>query len=384
MLAEKSICTGCGACAASCPLNCIEMRTDPEGFRYPLIDVACCVSCRKCESVCPVLNKQILKGEPQAYGVKHIDENIRKGSSSGGVFPALASFVLTNGGAVCGAGYTDNFEVEHKIVEDASDICKLQGAKYAQSRAEHLFPEIRSILEANRWMLFVGTPCQVAGLMSYLGKDYDKLILVDMICHGVPSPLVWQKYLSYRKKTDSKNARIVYINQRDKGSGWSKYRYSLRIDYSDGKTYCAPQSEDPYMRGFVNNLYLRPSCAQCRFKGLERCSDLTLGDFWGVWEQHPEFDDNKGTSLVMVNTEKGASCWKNIKGNMDVIAVDARAALRQNPSAYNSSAPHPKRDAFFDKMGSADFDKLVSELLFGTPEKRYSLRNILRKIKSLK
>ncbi len=384
MLADKNICTGCGACAASCPLNCIEMQSDRERFQYPQIDTTRCISCHKCEAVCPVLNKLPVQAAPQAYGVQHKDNHLRSASSSGGVFPALATFVLDEGGAVCGAGYTDNFEVEHQIIENTSDICKLQGAKYAQSCAEHLFPEIRSILEANRWMLFVGTPCQIAGLKSYLGKDYDKLILADMICHGVPSPLAWQKYLAYRIKKDAEKARIIAVNQRDKVSGWSKYRYSLRIDYSNGNSYSVPQSEDPYMRGFVNNLYLRPSCAQCQFKGLNRCSDFTLGDFWGVWEQYPEFDDDKGTSLVMVNTEKGASCWENIKSDMDVIAVDAQAALRQNPSAYNSSVPHAKRNVFFDKRGNSDFDKLVSELLFGTPEKRYSLRNILRKIISPK
>lgn len=379
MLADKNICTGCGACAASCPLNCLEMQSDREGFRYPQIDTTRCISCHKCEAVCPVLNKLSVQEDPQAYGVQHKENNLRSTSSSGGVFPALAAFILKKGGAVCGAGYTDNFEVEHKLIEDVSAICKLQGAKYAQSRAEHLFPEIRSILEANRWMLFVGTPCQVAGLKSYLGKDYDKLILTDMICHGVPSPLVWQKYLTYRIKKDAENARIIAVNQRDKVSGWSKYRYSLRVNYSNGKTYCVPQSEDPYMRGFVNNLYLRPSCAQCQFKGLNRCSDFTLGDFWGVWEQYPEFDDDKGTSLVLINTEKGANCWENIKGDMDVIAVDVRAALRQNPSAYNSSAPHSKRNVFFDKMDNSDFDKHVAELLLGVLEKKYSIHNLVRK-----
>jgi len=380
MLADQNSCTGCGACAASCPLHCITMQADREGFRYPVIDMDRCISCRRCEAACPMLSRIPVHTEPQAYAVKHRDESIRRDSSSGGVFPALASSVLNNGGAVCGAAYTDVFAVEHRIIEDVSDISKLQGAKYAQSAAEHLFPPMRSILESDRFLLFAGTPCQVAGFKTYLGRDYDKLILVDMICHGVPSPLAWKKYLEHRVKKDAKNSGIIAINQRDKVSGWSKYRYSLRIEYLNGASYCVMQSQDAYMRGFVNDLYSRPSCAQCRFKGSERCADLTLGDFWGVWDQHPEFDDDRGVSLVLVNTEKGAHFWDTIQKDMDVLSVNTQEALAQNPSALKSSEPHGKRDAFFGRVETADFEKLVTELLFGEAEKRCSLRNFLRRI----
>lgn len=380
MLTEHSLCTGCGACAASCPLNCIEMLPDREGFRYPVVDTARCVSCRTCEEACPVCHALPPQAEPEAYGVKHKDDRIRSGSSSGGVFPTLATSVLENGGAVCGAAYTDTFAAEHRIIEDIAGLGRLQGAKYTQSPAERLFPEIRRILESSRPLLFAGTPCQTAGLRAYLGQDYANLILVDMICHGVPSPLAWEKYLAYRKEKDAEGAAIVSVNQRDKISGWSRYRYSLRIDYQNGKSYCVPQGEDAFMRGFVNNLCLRPSCANCRFKGFARCADITLGDFWGVWEQHPEFDDDKGISLVLIHTEKGAGYWEKVKETLDVLSVDAQEALRQNPSAYCSSEPHPKRSEFFDKLESVSFEMLVSELLFGVPEKRYSPRNLLRKL----
>lgn len=380
MLTDYSLCTGCGACAAKCPLNCIIMKSDQEGFRYPVIDSVRCISCKKCEAVCSVLNTPPAQVVRQAYGVKHKDDCLRNTSSSGGVFPALAAFVLEKGGAVCGAAYTEDFSVEHQIIESISDIRKLQGAKYAQSYTEHLFPVIRRILESDRWLLFVGTPCQTTGLHAYLGKDHDKLILVDMICHGVPSPCVWKKYLGYRIEKDTNNSNILHINQRDKASGWSRYRYSLKIDYADGKTYCSPQSEDPYMRGFVNNLFLRPSCAQCQFKGVHRCADLTLGDYWGVWEQYPEFDDNKGVSLVLINTQKGAYLWNLITNNLNIVPVDSDEALAKNPSALYSSEPHPKRNEFFARVETADFEKLVSELFFGKAERRYSIRNLLRKI----
>lgn len=378
MLAEKKICTGCGACAASCPLNCIEMQEDWEGFRYPIIDGERCISCRKCESLCPVLNKLPVYEEPQAYGAKHKDDGIRSLSSSGGVFPALASFVLKNGGAVCGAAYAEDFSVEHRIIEDAEDIIKLQGAKYAQSRAERMFPRIRSILESGRHLLFTGTPCQTAGLKAYLRRDYENLILVDMICHGVPSPKVWKTYLEYRMQEDANGAGISLVNQRDKSSGWSRYRYSLRIDYQNGKTYSVQQGKDMFMLGFVNNLYLRPSCAQCQFKGLSRCADITLGDYWDVWSQHPEIDDDKGVSLVLVSTKKGAEHWCKILEKVNALAVDIRIALDQNPSAHNSSEPHVNREKFFNRMDSCDFPALVSEQLFGVPKRQSFLRKLLR------
>jgi coenzyme F420-reducing hydrogenase beta subunit len=316
----------------------------------------------------------------KAYGAKHKKESVRSNSSSGGVFYALASSVLTRGGAICGAAYTDDFAVEHQLIQNAADMIKLQGAKYAQSCTEHLFPQLQSILEADRWLLFVGTPCQVAGLRMFLGKEYDKLVLVDMICHGVPSPMIWRKYLDYRAKQDLEKAKIVSINQRDKGTGWSKYRYSIRIEYESGNSYSSRQSEDPYMMGFVNNLYLRPSCSQCQFKGSNRCSDSTLGDFWGVWEQHPQFDDDKGVSLVFINTEKGAQLWDDLQGDLVTMAVSCEEALLQNPSALYSAEPHPMRNEFFRRHDGADFEKLVSALLFGTSESKHFLRNLMRRI----
>lgn len=380
MLAEKNICTGCGACAAGCPLNCIKMSGDREGFCYPVVDTERCVSCKKCESVCPVLNRPQTSWNLKAYGAKLKDDAIRKESSSGGVFSSLAYRILQNGGAVCGAAYTGSFEVEHRIVEKQDEVYMLRGAKYAQSRAEHLFEEAKFILETDRWLLFAGTPCQIAGFRAYLGKDYPKLVLVDMICHGVPSPGVWKKYLENRIKKDTENGKIIRINQRDKTSGWSRYRYSLRIDYTEGKTYCVPQSEDLYMKGFVNNLFLRPSCAQCQFKGENRSSDITLGDYWGVWEQYPEFDDDKGISVVLINTEKGAKLWDLIREDLNDFDAGDSEALKNNPSAFYSSDPHPRRNEFFARTEDSDFEDLVTELLYGKPASRFSVRNLLQKI----
>lgn len=380
MLINHNLCTGCGACAVACPMNCIKMQCDIEGFRYPIVNYSKCITCQKCNSVCPILNKPIPTCNQISYAVKNPEENIRRISSSGGMFAALAFFVISQGGAICGAAYTDNFGVEHQIIDKFSEINVLQGAKYVQSRTEHLFPKLRDILETGRWLLFVGTPCQIAGFKSYLTKDYEKLILVDMICHGVPSYATWKKYLSYRMYKDTKESDIISINQRDKSSGWSRYRYSLNIKYKNDMTYCMPQNQDVYMLGFVNNLYLRPSCSNCEFKGLERYSDFTLGDYWGVWDQYPEFDDDMGISIVLVNTNKALIHWSNICDHIQFIPVNNLEALRQNPSAFESSPPHPKREEFFSRVENTNFEPLVSELLFGTSKNKLSLRNILQKL----
>jgi len=380
MLISRNLCTGCGACAVSCPQNCIEMLADQEGFRYPEIDLERCISCHRCEQVCPMLNKKAPQADTQAFAVRHMDEDIRRRSSSGGVFPALASSVIENSGVVCGAVYTENFTVEHVIIETVSEISRLQGAKYAQSKAEHLFPVIRNMLDVGRMVLFSGTPCQVAGLSAYLNKAYDNLLLVDMICHGVPSPLVWSKYLGFRSAKDAGNAKIASVNQRDKQSGWSKYRYSISIAYENGAWYSSPQSSDMFMRGFVNNLYLRPSCAQCQLKGIQRNADITLGDYWGVWDQHPDFDDDKGISVALVHTAKGMEFWQKIGCCVDAVPISTQEAVKQNPSALESAMPHQNREQFFNLMDSSDFDGLVSALLLGQETKRNSLKSMIKKL----
>lgn len=380
MLADKNLCTGCGACAAGCPLHCIEMQADREGFRYPVVDTNRCVSCHKCESACPVLNIPLVQTEPHAYGVKHKDDRIRGASSSGGVFPALAQYVLENGGAVCGAVYSDNFTVEHQIIENAAEICKLQGAKYAQSCVERLFPRIKDILDADRWLLFAGTPCQVAGLQAYLGKHYGKLILVDMICHGVPSPKVWARYLQERSQLDATGADVAAVNLRNKESGWSRYGYSVVITYANGKKYCVPQGEDLFMQGFVQNLYLRPSCANCAFKGLDRCSDLTLGDFWGIWDIYPEFDDDRGVSLLLVHTQAGAEVWEAVCSDFAVQKVECSTAVACNPSALASSIPHPMRQEFFDKPETESVISLIRGCLYPERKKPSLFRRIWNRL----
>lgn len=350
MLPKKDLCSGCGACAAACPKNCIEMKSDGEGFRYPEIDRARCVSCGKCESVCPVIAPLPVSQHTAALAAQNQEAEIRRQSSSGGVFSALADWALAKGGLVCAAVYGEDHSVVHTFAETSAEIGAMRGAKYAQSRAEQCFPEIQAALKQGRRVLFVGTPCQTAALRRYLGKDYGELLLVDMVCHGVPSPKVWQRYLTERLAADAPEGRFAHINLRSKKTGWSRYAYSVDVRYENGAEYQLPQGQDWFMRGFVANLYLRPSCAQCGFKGVERCSDLTLGDCWGIWDIAPEFDDDKGTSLLLIHSEKGQRVWAEIAPRFAVYPLTEAQAVEKNPSAVCSSVPHPNRERFFEKL----------------------------------
>lgn len=380
MLAEKNICTGCGVCAVVCPHNCIEMVPDHEGFRQPVIDRSKCVYCRLCERSCAVLQKPEVHELPTAFAAKNRNANIREESSSGGVFTALAEAVLNQGGVVCAARYNVDFSVIHGFARNVQELAHFRGAKYAQSKAEHCYSEIKQMLIGGTVVLFVGTPCQVAGLSSYLGKPYDKLILVDMVCHGVPSPLVWEKYICARQRTDSHD-QLGKVNLRSKKSGWSRYGYSVEINYLDGSVYSVPQGQDWFMRGFVENLYLRKSCENCNFKGIQRCSDITIGDFWGIWDIHPEFDDNKGTSLLWVHTKTGNALWQEVYRQFVVLQCSAEESVRMNPSALNSSKPHRKRNEFFALLDNKEVIPHIQEALTEPDRKENLFSRILNRFK---
>lgn len=368
MWIPKADCTGCGACAAKCPKGAISMEADSEGFLYPKTDSLRCVDCDLCRRVCPSLQGVISHEAPEAVAAKHKNASIRQKSSSGGVFTGLAQHILAQGGVICAAVYDENFAVIHQI---GTTPHQFRGAKYAQSHAGHLFSELQRLLKEGKQVLFVGTPCQCAGLLRYLGKAPENLVLVDMICHGVPSPKAWQEYLKL-------HGNVTSVNLRSKVSGWSRYSYSVEID-----DYTQIQSRDPYLRGFTANLFLRPSCSQCNFKGLERCTDLTLGDFWGIWDLMPEFDDNRGTSLLLIHSEKGRALWQAIQNEFDHQAFDPQQAIVSNPSAETSSPAHPKREEFFQGICLEPFDQLVWSCLEPKPPKAGVLRRILRRIRRI-
>lgn len=378
-LCDSKSCMGCSSCSNTCPKNCISMKADEEGFVYPTVEHEHCVSCGLCEKSCPVLNCKPAFTMTKAYAAINFDYNTRNASTSGGVFTLLAMTVLQKNGVVFGAAYNPDFSVSHQYTEKEDGLQRFRGAKYVQSDVGKSYQQVKSFLNGNRYVLFSGTSCQIAGLQAYLGKDYEKLICVDLICHGIPSPEVWQHYIDYRALADNNGIRPEHINLRSKTTGWQ--RYSVEFKYSD-KTYSKMYADDPYMWGYIKDLYIRPSCFDCKFKGLQRNSDFTLGDYWGIESQHPEMNDGMGTSLVLVHSDKAAVMWKQIADLIQFKEVDPETAIQWNPVAVQSTPYQQKRNGFFARYKDEDFEQLVWELVpKPVPKKKSLLRRIKNRIR---
>lgn len=377
-LAEKESCTGCGACVNACPVDVLCLKRDENGFYTPQM-VGTCIDCGQCARACPILSK--CGGTPGfkgAYAAYTVDEESRSASSSGGVFSVLADNVLTRGGAVFGAAYADGFSVSHICVEHSDALARLRGAKYVQSDIGFCFREIKQKLDCGQPVLFSGTPCQVAGLTAFLGRDYDHLLLVDLVCHSVPSPNAWMGYVRYRAAKDNNGILPEMINLRSKHTGWSNYSYSNLYEYRDGTAYSSRSGDDPFMRLFVGGCISREACASCRFKGLERVSDMTLGDFWGVWEVCPDMDDNRGTSLLLVHSEKGAEILKTIQPELRMKPVDAEVACSFNPAVFRSFPLDARRSRMLALAAAGEYDAALRE--FDAPRKSL-LKKIWKMIK---
>ena len=377
-IVEKNKCSGCHACYSVCPKNCIQMVSDEQGFLYPKVDKETCINCGLCNKVCPITNtkyKQKNIENIQVYAATNNNEEIRLSSSSGGIFSVLANYVIENGGAVFGAGYDEKFNVIHKIAEDANSITEFCGSKYVQSVVGETYKQVRDKLKEGILVLYTGTPCQIGGLYSYLQQDYGNLITQDLICHGAPSPSVWQKYVEYR--TTLAKASVRRISSRHKYYGWK--RYSVSFSFENDTEYLCPFPHDPYMRLFLDNYCLRPSCYDCSFKGENRNSDFTLADFWGVQNILPEMDDDKGTSLIFVNSEKGRKIFNAIKKDLNYRNIGIEDALKYNPSMIKSAMPPKKMKQFWLDFNVLDFNKITKK--YCKPVKTSKIKKLLSKIK---
>ena len=354
-------CTTCSACINICPRKCIKFQINEEGFNYPIIDKFKCIECNLCEKVCSVISDEKTISKTRAYAVKNKNEEIRLKSTSGGFFSLLANYVLEKNGYVAGATYDDNFVVRHIIINNMSELYKLRGAKYSQSELGNTFFNIRKLLDEDKLVLFSGTPCQCIGLKRYLKKDYSNLITTDLICHGVPSPKVWQYYIDYRSNKENEGIRPIKINMRCKDSGWSHYNYSTEFVYENGKRTLIPNNQDLFMKAFVGNICLRISCSNCKAKGIERITDFTLGDYWGIWNQYPDFDDDKGTSVILTHTKLGESILKELSDEIELLEVDVDDVYRENGSLIKSSMPHQNRSDFLKEITSDNFEIMVDK-----------------------
>ncbi|SDB01964.1 Coenzyme F420 hydrogenase/dehydrogenase, beta subunit C-terminal domain [Butyrivibrio sp. INlla16] len=304
---NKEECCGCGVCYVACPRQCITMKEDNEGFVYPYIDKNLCVNCHICEKCCPSLNVISNTSNKKCYvAVNNSDE--RMSSSSGGIFVLLAKKIIESGGVVVGAAFDENWLVHHILCDNNDNLIKLMGSKYLQSRNFEAYAATRRLLEENRKVLYTGTACQIAGLKGYLKKEYDNLLTVDVLCHGVPSPGVWKRYLSELKHLYGDE--ITSISFRDKSTGWNQY--SMTVVFENGETYTKKHSNDTFMNLFLSNSILRPSCHVCKYKSLDRPSDMTIGDAWGVEDIFTEFNDNKGSSVIIVHSEPGQELYNSI------------------------------------------------------------------------
>ncbi len=357
---EKKQCSGCHACSNACPKNCIQMVSDEEGFWYPQVNKDQCIDCGMCEKVCPIIHKW----QPDdsrtttAMAAMNKNEEIRLKSSSGGIFTLIAESIIDQGGVVFGAAFADDFKsVHHICVNNKVDLEKLRGSKYVQSKIGDTYKQAKEYLDSGRKVLFTGTPCQIGGLYSFLLKDYDNLYTQDIICHGVPSPMVWEKYV---EELEKKAAAVTkHMSFRNKTKGWKSY--SVSFDFKNSKRYIRSHSDDSYIKAFISNICLRPTCYTCSFKSIKRQADLTLADFWGIQNVLPEMDDDKGTSLVLMHSPKGTTLLDSISDNIRCVKVDTDVVNKFNSAGVKSCNFNPKREIFLKDIQNNDFEITVAK-----------------------
>lgn len=292
---------------------------------------------------------------PEAWAVKNPDDICRRNSSSGGLFSRLAEEIISCGGIVYGAVMNEQFQVVHCGAENTEQLAALRGSKYVASSLGNVFNEIRQQLTSGRIVLFSGTPCQVEGLLAYLGRGYENLYTVDLICHGVPTAKAWEQYCLYQSKVH--DSKISAVSFRSKITGWK--RFSMELRFEDGQVYSAIQREDPYLHAFLDNLCLRPSCHDCSFKGQHRRSDITLADFWGIGTMLPKADDDLGVSLALVHSQRGRELLEQCQDSLWLTPVDAAEAIRRNSAMTVSVPAHHFRSYFLHRLGKTSFEKLV-------------------------
>lgn len=374
-ITDKFECCGCNACGDICVHKAITFKTDIEGFWYPEVDKDRCTDCGLCEKVCPIINIKDLKkndfDKPITYAAINKKMSVRWNSTSGGAYTALAETILAKGGYVSGAIYNENFSVRNYVSNNSDDLEKLRSSKYLQSNAEGLYSEIKKLLKKGEKVLACGTPCQMTALRSFLRKDYDNLIIVDFICRGVNSPKVYRKYLdSLEKKFGGK---VVYVKAKNKELGWRNL--TRKVIFDNGKVYYGVRMDDDFRRGYHTNVFCRPSCYTCQFKGFPRIADITIADYWGIEKIDKNMDNNIGTSMVLINSKKGEVFFEEVKDKMEWEQTQFESILRGNIALSKSiEASKINRENFFEDLDKGTFDDVVAKY-FPLKKNKISLIN---------
>lgn len=368
---NKVECCGCEACYNVCPKNCIEMKSDEEGFLYPRVHQDTCINCGLCEKVCPIINHvpREKNDNQEAYLMQHKDDEICRQSTAGGAFTGIASYVIEKGGIVFGVEMTEDYKVRHTSVETIEELVKFRNSKYVQSRIGTVFQQVKHELNNGRLVCFSGTPCQVEGLRHFLGKDYENLILVDVVCRAVPSPGVWEKYIKYEVEQRGEMSSVRF---RDKTLG---YQYStMELKSKDGKTYRGGIESQPWLRMFFSGMIIRPSCTDCKFRSRYRNSDFTIWDCFPSYKFDRSFDERKGTTRVLVHSEKGVDIFNKIRKTMEVTEVDCGVATANVLEMMDSPKKNDKCQTFYMELNRRGLEFAI---------KKYFPNTLIIRIKTL-